>query len=234
MYNFKVGESYVYIQEITVEVPVAGEMKSTGDLTIDVLEVMDNEIVTRTTITTQMPGVPQIKMVMRKRMTRKGRIISFEIENVEPPELMENVEKEMGGWQRLLENARRYPEVPMPIGREWEVPVDFDLEIQPGMTLKLQGKASSSIDGKETLTVRAGTFECWRLVIKIYLSGQTSVDDQTMEMTMTAEGNVWVDQGTGAEVKVNMPMEMGMKIMEMEMETSMTMMLELVEYRAAP
>lgn len=234
MYNFKAGESYAYRQVTTVQMPMGGKMSFTTDYVMDVLDVADDEIVIRTTFTMQMAELPSTQMVVKERMTRRGEIISFEVESVKPPELMENIKKEIGGWQRLMENAYRYPDVPMPIGREWEVPLGFDFEIQPGVAFKLEGKARSSIDGKENLIVGAGPFECWRLLLKMNLSGQTSVGGQTVEMTLAAEGNMWVDQRTGAQVKINMPMEMEMKIADTGMETFITITSELVEYRAAP
>ena len=237
-YNFQPGESYVYDMTWRMEYPEnfgIPPVEFSSSETLDVLEVVDDEFDIRDSATMQItiPGeTPQtVTVVMTFRMTNKGVRSGLEIENVEPPELWTSMEQMRGQWESYLGAIYQYPTDPVPVGRKWIIPMDFQFQ-QAGMSTTLAGEFRSSIAGRENMTVGAGTFDCWRLAHKISVSGETEVMDLTATMTMSGEGASWIDPQSGVQTKVNLPLSIKVKVAGEEFKFSINVTMELVEYQA--
>jgi len=234
-YNFRTGESYVY--DMTYRLEYLGmSMELSSSETLDVLKVLDNEFdildsaTVRITITGQAPQTATV--VATFRMTNKGVRSGLEIENVEPPELWTSMEQTLGQWGSYLESIYHYPIEPVPIGRRWSIPIDFQFQ-QAGMSMTLAGECRSSIAGRENITVRAGTFDCWRLAHNLSASGEAVIMGQTVTMAMSGEATSWINPQSGAQTKVNLPLNIKVKVAGQEIEFPINMTMELIEYQAS-
>jgi len=237
-YSFQPGESYVYDQRMEFEFPEdlgIPPVEVSSIVTQDVLEVVDNEFEIRSLMTMQTTisgEAPQTGTVaMTYRMTNKGVRYGLEIENVEPPGLWASMEQMREQQESYLETINQYPTDPVPVGRKWSIPIDFQFE-QAGIPMTLVGEARSSIAGRENMTVGAGTFDCWRLVHKMSVTGEAEVMGQKITVTMSVDGTSWIDLQSGAQTKVNLPMSFKVKVAGEEVKLSINITIELIEYQA--
>lgn len=131
-------------------------------------------------------------------------------------------------YSQLFEDLYMFPYEPIPICENWETLISTEIEWMPGTYLPLMGEGSTHFVGQESVTVEAGTFDCWRLDYGASISGESEYMGMAFTMDMTLEGTSWYRKQNCAEVKmtVSMTMEFDGQIMGYLMD----MVTELVEY----
>lgn len=238
-YDYKVGEYYVYemTAATTIDNTVMEEF-STYSTQIDLVE--DNEITVISTRTVENIGPPRYEYTVksaevtgRVKMTNKGKMTSWEIESVVPLELWENVELYENSqmiYSQLFEDLYMFPYKPIPICENWETLISTEIEWMPGTYLPLMGEGSTHFVGQESVTVEAGTFDCWRLDYGASISGESEYMGMAFTMDMTLEGTSWYRKQNCAEVKMTMSMTVTMEFDGQIMGYLMDMVTELVEY----
>jgi len=232
-YNFKPGESYVYEMKSKTE-SLGTSVELSLSETLDVLQVIDHEVNIRDSSEMQIAitGAAQqnVAVVMTFRMTNKGVRSAIQIEKVEPPELRTAMEQARGQLEGYLKAIYHYPTDPVPLGREWSVPIDYQFE-QAGVSMTVTGEARSSIVARESITVQAGTFDCWRLAHKINASGEMVLAGQTVTMSMSGNATSWIDPLSGAQTKADLPLSMKLKAAGQELEVPVNVTMELIKHQ---
>jgi len=232
-YNFQPGESYVYDMAWKTEIlGISAELSSSE--TLNVLQVVGNEFNFRDSATVQMtvPGqeARTVTVVVTFKMTNKGVRSGLEIENVEPPELRPLGEQTRGQLESFLAAIYHYPTGRIPIGSKWIVPADFQLQ-QEGTSISLTGECTSSLASRERLTVKAGTFDCWRLTHNISASGEMEAMGQKVTMTMSGQATSWIDIRSCVQTKVDLPLSVKMQAAGQEVAFPMNVTIELTKYQ---
>lgn len=236
-YDYTVGEYYVY-ETTSTSTSDSTVSTSLSSYTTQVTAVEDNEITAKYIETIENIAPPQYaytienaEVTLIMTMTNKGKMISWEIENVVPPELWENVElyeNSQMRYSQLFENVLGvFPDGPIPIGENWGTSISGEIEWMPGMLLT--GEGSVHFVGQESVTVDAGTFDCWRLDYGVSISGELT-NGYTATMNMTLEGTSWCNRLNCAEVKSTMSMTMSMEHDGSPGEYLFESVTELVEY----
>ena len=237
-YDYQVGEYYNYEMTTTSTTDTTTENVS-STYSMQVTAVEDNEITAKYLETIENIGPPLYEYTIESAevtsmatMTNKGKMISWEIENVVPPELWENVElyeNSTMAYSQLLENLQMFPRELIPICENWGVSISGEIEWMPGTYMPLTGEGSVHFVGQESVTVDAGTFDCWRLDYGASISGELT-NGYTATMNMTFAGTSWYNKLNCAEVKSTMSMTMSMESDGYTYESFTNMVTELVEY----
>lgn len=240
-YDYQVGEYYNYKTTTATTVDNTPMENILSTYSMQVTAVEDNEITVRSTSTVENIGPPSYQftienaeVTMIAMMTNKGEMISWEIENVVPLEYWENVELYENSqmvWSQLFQTIYAFPEEPVSIGQEWEKSIEEEIPWGPGTYMTLTGDGSAHLAGQESVTVEAGTFDCWRIDYDISVSGELTYDDQMYTMNMTLEGTSWYNKQNCAETKSIMVMAMSMEADNYyQYEYVSETLSELVEY----
>lgn len=214
-YDYQVGEYYVY--ETTATTTMDNTVStSLSSYTMQVTGVVGNQI-TFKYISRENIGPPylatteNVEVTMGGTMTNKGKTISQEIENVVPSELRDNVESyenSMMAYSQLFENLYMLPSAPISIGQKWSVSISGEIPYGT-IYMPLTGQGSVSLAGQESITVKAGTFDCWRLESSATVSGEQAVDNQyTAMVDMTVQWTSWLNKQNCANVKSTSSMTM--------------------------
>lgn len=212
IYDYEDGEYYNYETTTTSTSTydnMETETSSSSVYSMQVTAVEDDEI-TAKYISTETIGPPYLEteenvdVTLAITMSKKGEMLSWEIENVAPPEYWENVEEYENSmmiyWQLF---GFVFPEEAVPIGHEWENSIEVEMPWSYIM-LPMSGESSAHFVGEESIAVEAGTFNCWRLDYSASISGELTVDNHTVTMDMTVEGASWLDKQNCAQVKSTM------------------------------
>ncbi|MEM2247602.1 MAG: hypothetical protein QXM51_05735, partial [Thermoproteota archaeon] len=233
-YDFKPGESYVYNITYRVDSDLPGFPISTSSReTLTILEFLDNRFKIRNSAITQVSVLSQkltSTTIMKYEMDRKGSITGVEIDYIEPRELQEyirnNLEELEGYWRTI----QAYPKDPIPIGHEWTMPVNLKLQ-EAYLPITLVGTCTSSITSRESISVKAGTFDCLRLSHKISASGEVTIMNQKVTISISGEGTSWIDLKKCFQIRVDLPLSIKVKATGQEVELRVNMTIELIEYK---
>ncbi len=237
-YDYEVGEYYVYETATTSTSTydnMETETSSSSVYSMQVTAVEDDEIIAKY-ISTETIGPPYLEteenvdVTLVITISKKGEMLSWEIENVAPPEYWENVEEyensTMVYWQLF---GFVFPEEAVPIGHEWENPIETEMPWSYIM-LPMTGESSAHFVGEESITVEADTLNCWRLDYSASISGEQTVDNYTVTMDMTVEGTSWFDKQNCAQVKSTMSYTMSWEYDGYIGEHLSESVTELIEY----
>jgi len=147
-YDYQAGEYYVY-ETTSTTTSDSTVSTSLSSYTMQVTGVVGNQI-TFKYIGRENVGPPylateeNVEVTMGGTMTNKGKTISWEIENVVPLELWENVEAYENSqmrWSRLLENVWGvFPYESVPIGENWGTSISCEMEWTPGTYMSATGE----------------------------------------------------------------------------------------------
>ncbi len=236
--DYQVDEYYVYETTTTTTMDNTTE-NILSTYTMQVTAVEDDEITVKSISTVENIGPPQYEytvesadVTMVATMTKKGEMISWGIENVVPPELWENVELYENSqmmYSQLFENVLSvFPYEPIPICENWETSISSEIEWGAGTYMQLTGEGSTHFVGQESVTVEAGTFDCWRLDYGASISGELT-NGYTATMDMTLEGTTWYSKLNCAQIKLTMSMTMSMEYDGYQYEYLSESVTELVE-----
>lgn len=240
-YDYQVGEYFNYKMTTATTVDNTPIENTLSTYSMQIIAVEDNKITARSTSTVENIGPPQYPFTIENAevsviatMTNKGEMISWEIENVVPPELWENVELYENFqmmYSQLFQAIYVFPEEPVSICQEWENSIEAEIPWGPGMYMTLTGEGSAQLAGQESVTVEAGTFDCWRIDYDISVSGEVTYDNQMYTMNITLEGTSWYSKQNCAETKSIMVMVMSMEADNYyQYEYVSETLSELVEY----
>lgn len=231
-YDYQVGEYYNYKMTTATTVDNTSMESILSTYSIQVITVEDNEITVRSTSTVENIGPPSYEftienaeVTMIATMTNKGEMISWEIENVMPPELWENVElyeSYQMVWSQLFQTIYVFPEEPVSICQEWGKSIEGEI---PWGSMTLTGEGSAHLVGQENVGVEAGTFDCWRIDYDISVSGE-----YTYTVNMALEGTSWYSKQNCAEIKSTMSMTMSVEYDDYQYEYLSETITELIEY----
>lgn len=232
-FDYQVGGYYVY--ETTTTMDNTTELST---YTMQVTAVEDDEITVKSISTVENIGPPQYEYTVESAdvtiivtMTKKGEMTSWEIENVMPPELWENVElyeNYQMMYSQLFENFLVFPYEPIPICENWETSISSEIELGAGTYMPLTGEGSTHFVDQESVTVEAGTFDCWRLDYGANISGELT-NGYTVTMDMTLEGTTWYSKLNCAQIKSTMSMTMSVESDGYQYEYLSESVTELVE-----
>ncbi len=234
--DYQAGEYYNYkmttTTTVTVDDTLVENTLSTLTYPMQIITVEDNEITLRSTSTVE--TIENAEVTIIARMTNKGEMISWEIENVVPSELWENVELYENSqmvWSQLFQSMYTFPEEPVSICQEWENSIEGEIPWGPTY-MTLTGEGSAHFVGQESVTVEAGTFDCWRIDYDASVSGELTYDNQVYTMDMTLEGTSWYSKQNCVEIKSTMPMTwtMSAEYDNFQSEHVSETVTELVEY----
>ncbi len=231
-YRLQAGDYFV--QDVSLSMELMGTtMEVSSRTTTDILEVAGDEFGIRETneMELNISGAEQMEFtsVMDSRMSNKGARSDVQLVSADPPELMESAEQGLGQVQNYLGSLYLYPPDPVAIGQKWEAPLDFQFE-ESGISATMVGSLSSTVIGKESVTVGAGTFDCLHLAEKITASTETLFLDQMVSINMDGEGGMWVDLESGVQTRVELPLTIEMEATGVKFEITLEITLELVEY----
>jgi hypothetical protein len=209
-YNYEPGEIYVYESKTTTYYLDYKIGTTIGKDRVEVLKADATEITLRHNLS-QSFLPPQVlpnkspqnsTMVYTEVITPKGKTKSIDLEWVYPPQF----ESAMGQSleeQRITETTSypAYPTEALPIGSEWEFPIELEQTLPNNSSLKALGKNSCSLVDRETLTIPAGTFDCLKLISTLHLEESVSAGNLTGKIEVLSEGLIWIDLKKGTQVK---------------------------------
>lgn len=233
-YDYEVGKYYNYETTTTTTSTQNNDMETENSSTaysMQVTAVEDNEITLKQTGTETIDG-ENVDVTLVVTVSNKGEMISWEIENVVPPEywsqVVEYENQSMIYWELI---GFEFPEEAIPIGHEWGSSIEYEIPWGPEeIPLPMTGEASTQFVGEESITVEAGTFDCWRIDYSVNLSGEMTVDNHTVTMNIIFEGTDWLDNQNCGQVKSMMSFAMDMEYDGYTMEQVSESVTELVEY----
>ena len=199
-YDYGVGEYYNYEMTMTtteIKDNMESETSYTSASSMQITAVEDNEI-TAKHIGTEFIAGENVDVTLVVKMSNKGKMISWEIENVAPPEYWEAAEAHenicMVYWELL---GLEFPEEAILIGHKWESPIEAEIPLGP-IIIPITGVKSAHFVGKESITVKAGIFDCWRIDYDGSISGGLT-DVFTINSTYTATS--WFNKQNCAQIK---------------------------------
>lgn len=209
--DYEVGEYYTYntaTTTISTYDNTQTETSSTSTYTMQVTEIEDNEIyITYITTVEENSGEwasENVEITMSYTMTNKGKIISWEVENVVPSGYWENAvqyENQQMIYSQIFENLWALPSDPVSVGGEWDVSISGEMPWGQWSTL-VTGEGTAQFVGKKSVTVEAGTFDCWRIDYSGSVSGELTVDNYyTATISMEIEENAWYNKQNCAHIK---------------------------------
>ena len=224
-YGYQVGEYYNY-KVTTIGAP-------TSTYSMQVTAVKDNEFTVKYTATENI-GPPylataeNVDVTLAITTSKRGEMVSWEIENVVPAEYRENVEayenSMMGYWQLF---GGVLPKEPVSIGQKWEKPIDVRIPWGPAY-MPVTGEVNVHFVGAESVTVEAGTFDCWRLDYSTSASGELT-GAYTATMNITLQGTAWYSKQNCVDIKSTTSMTMSYAYDNYSSEHSSQTTTELVE-----
>ena len=234
--DYEVGEYYNYETTTTttsIQDNTETEASQTSAYSMQITAVGDDEITARYTATEIREG-ENVEVTLVMTMSNRGKMISWEIENVTPPEYWEQVSSEYESQMVYGELfGLEFPEEAIPIDHEWESPIEVEIPMGPEearIEVPVTGEISAQFVGEESITVEAGTFDCWRIEYSASISGETTIDDYTVTLNITSEGTSWLDKRNCTEVKSTMSYVMNMEFDGYTGEYLSESVTELVEY----
>lgn len=233
-YNLQPGESYTYTETMNMDA-IGTSMEILNDHTMVVVGVAGNQFDIRDTYTMTVTGVgtsQKATIVTTYKMSNKGARSELNIESVDPPELRENMGQTLTQSQTYFGPANLYPTEPVAIGQEWNVPLNLPLD-QSGIVIGLVGSCTNSISGRESVTVRAGTFDSWRMNQKLNLASSMQLMGQTATISLSGDTTTWIDTKTGVQTKASLPLKVSVKAGSTEISMQITATMELVVYQSA-
>jgi hypothetical protein len=236
-FDYKPREIYIYDVSTAMEL-LGQKIETTGRDEVEVLKVKAEEITLRHHSTSQVVSAPQMPqtttLVYEQVITPKGKAKSTNLVKVDPPKLKAQMEQSLE--QQQLFQVAAYPTESQPIGGKWKIPIEeAELTVMPGMQIKLKGYQNGTIVSKETMTTPAGTFDCLKVISKIWLIGEgTFGKDQNLTMDISGEVLSWIDIKSFVPIKQETHMEIKEQIdTAMTIELPMETTTELIEYKQA-
>ncbi|MEM1557792.1 MAG: hypothetical protein QXT26_00010 [Thermoproteota archaeon] len=140
--------------------------------------------------------------------------------------MQESLEELEGYWRTI----QAYPKDPVPIGHEWTMLVNLKFQ-EAYLPITLVGTCNSSITSKESISVKAGTFDCLRLTHKISASGEVTIMNKKVTISISGEGASWIDLKKCFQIRVDLPLSIKVKATGQEGELRVNMTIELIEYK---
>lgn len=205
-YDYQVGEYYNYETAGTttsIQDNTETETSQTSAYSMQITAVEGNEITTKT-IGTETIANENVDVTLVMTMSNRGEIISWEIENVVPLEYLEAAEAYENTSMAFSELfGLEFPEEAIPIGHEWGSPTEAEYSMGPYI-VPITGERSAHFVGEESITVEAGTFDCWRFDYTASASGERTVDNHVLTMSLTCGGTGWLGKQNCAQIKSTM------------------------------
>lgn len=232
-FDYEVGKYYNYEVATTATSTQDDDMETEDSSTaysIQVTAVEDDEITLQQTGTEPIAG-ENVDVTLVITMSNKGEMTSWEVEDVVPPEYWEQAvayENQSMMYMELI--GLEFPEEAISIGHEWGNPIEAEVPVGLDISLLVTGEVSAHFMGEESITVEAGTFDCWRIDYSMSASGEITVDIYTLTLDLTFEGTEWLDKQNCGEVKATMSFAMNMQYDGQTMEQVSESVTELVEY----
>lgn len=237
-FDYEVGEYYNYETTTTttsIQDNTETETSSSSAYFTQVTAVEDDEISIKYIGTETLDG-ENVEMTLVMTMSKRGEMLSWEIENVVPPEYWEQVSSTYEGqmvYQELL--GLEFPEGAIPIGHEWESSIETEIPMGPEeerRMVPLTGEISAQFVGEESVPVEAGTFDCWRIEHSASVSGEKTVDNQyTLMVDITVGGIDWLNKQNCVQIKSMMSWSMSGGVENyFQFEYLSESVTELVEY----
>jgi len=206
LYDYQVGEYYNYETAGTttsIQDNTETETSQTSAYSMQITAVEGDEITTKT-IGTETIANENVDVTLVMTMSNKGEMISWEIENVAPPEYWEAAEAYENSSMVFSELfGLEFPEEAIPIGHEWGSPTEAEIPMGPYI-VPITGERSAHFVGEESITVEAGTFDCWRVDYSASASGERTVDNHVLTVNLTCEGTCWLGKQNCAQIKSTM------------------------------
>jgi hypothetical protein len=229
------GESFTHYMTTSTET-MGTVTEMTMKMKQDVVKVEGNEITLRLDMNIKMSsqpempkGMEEMRIVTVTHQTKDGKLISSEVEKVEPA-FLENLIKQSTEnqltyqtSQQPIENPQKfYPEGGVALGDKWEIPVE-----EAGN----KGKMIAELAKIEKIEVGAGTFECFRLDIDMDITTLTPMtEEESMETATKGKTYVWLDRETGIPIASQMDLDITTRMGETQISTPIKTSLQLVEY----
>lgn len=238
LYDYEVGEHYNYETTTTttsIRDNIRTETSSSSAYSIRVVAVEDNEFTLRQ-ISTETIGPPYLETREDVEVTslvtigEKGEMVSWEIENVVPSEYRRSVEayeNSMAVYWELFGFV--FPEDAVSAGHEWKSSVEAKIPWGP-FTLPVTGGGTGRFVGEESVTVEAGTFDCWRIEYSASIAGESTFEDLTVVMDMTYEETSWLDKQNFAQIKSTYSYSTSYEYDNTAVESLSEVVTELTEY----
>jgi len=185
-FSYNAGEKMTY--SITMNLEGLGQnVKQTGTETIEVLKVEGDTFTLKTTA--DMESSPSTSYTMT--MDKTGRITDY-------GNLPESTKQSIESFSFLPGYGGSFPKQEAKVGDNWQIPLDTVVS-----SVAIQGSVNCKISEVKSLTVPAGTYNVFKLEISIdNAKASTSSYGVNIDMTMNANGYVYLEKGTGRTIEL--------------------------------
>jgi hypothetical protein len=185
-FSYSEGEKMTYSMTMTMDL-MGQETTETGTSTVEILSVQGDTYTIRTTTDTE--SSPSVSYTMT--MDKTGRITDY-------GSLPENVQQSLGSLSFLPGYGSSFPKQEAKVGESWQIPLDTEVS-----GVSLEGAVNCKVSEVKSLTVPAGTYNVFKMEISINNAhASSSALGANIEMTMNANGYVYLEKGTGRTIEL--------------------------------
>jgi len=185
-FSYNAGEKMTYSMTMTMDL-MGQETTATGTSTLEVLSAQGDTYTIKTTTSVESAGSSSYTMTMDKT----GRITDY-------GNLPESVQSSLNSMSFMPGYGSTFPKPEVKVGESWQIPLDSEVS-----GVSLQGTVNCKVSEVKSLTVPAGTYNVFKMEISINNAhASTSSLGTDIEMTMNANGHVYLEKGTGRTVEL--------------------------------